>query len=782
MDLVQRDVERTEIEGKGIMHSLETAKEGSSMPIYLRVRPPRAMDGDVDEETGLRTFEIIREKYCGRRDSLRKGGCDRLGGGEEDGTLECVPARSVLAIPPSRSPEGSTTEPIGEKKEGSLREFAYTEVFPPEATQEYVYEASTRPLIDGMFLGYDGLLFVYGLTNAGKSFTTFGTKPNPGILPRVLIDIFERIEDIDSVCYESDVVISLFEIEGENIVDLLDLSGKSKDDRKAVELKGESSGIMWPLNLTRNVVSTAGEGLELLKAAKANRQGVSTKFSQRSCLNHGICAINFCPFGFKDNLQKQGSVLWVVDLAGHENCKRVGTKNALGSTEMKISSSDKSLNTLWQCLNMIHCKKSYSSGEDCSNSNSNSSLIPFQESKLTHIFEGHLSSTNAGSNTVMVVNINPSVPHFDDTRQVLSNSAITQRTRPANDIKPVRQQLGFRDINRRYKGHYLRRKSRVSIQREKAEMELSNVTPLKADAAYGLMALNILNLDPHHETPKKDVDQGGNVSGAESDGALEDRRHSLALGMEDLEGRNERLRKRLTAVKTQAARDIEKLKDDYEDRLVEQRRALAHRVKELEAEFDDFLEENHLDPADEIATTCSSFSSTDEPTTPSRESELQAEVSRLRAELASIHNNNFTGSSVRVESGRKSSRSSFKGGQHPLSDLGLKTILPSSDFPGDSQAEHKIGEVPTASERLGVSVPHLKEDRSEKSEPLQNHQSPQNIPVNFHEKMTTPEKIANQNLEQSERRGFWRAFFCMSGKPKASSRKPPVHPTNISPV
>eukprot|EP01084_Bolivina_argentea_P040145 74188_1 len=765
------------------MHSLETAKEVSSMPIYLRVRPPRAMDGDVDEETGLRTFEIIREQDCGRRDSLRKGGCGRvsLGGGEEDGVLECAPARSVLSIPPSRSPQGSMTEPIGEKKEGSLREFVYTEVFPPEASQEYVYEASTRPLIDGMFLGNDGLLFVYGLTNAGKSFTTFGTKPNPGILPRVLTDIFERIEDIDSVCYESDVVISLFEIEDENIVDLLDLSGKSKDDRKAVELKDESGGVMWPLNMTRNVISTAEEGLELLKAAKANRQGVSTKFSQRSCLNHGICAINFCPLGFKDTLRKQGSVLWVVDLAGHENCKRLGTKNVLGSTEMKISSSDKSLNTLWQCLNMIHCKKSCSSGEDCSNSNS--SLIPFQESKLTHIFEGHLSSTNAGSNTVMVVNINPSVPHFDDTYQVLSNSAITQRTRPANDIKPVRQQLGFRDINRRYKEHYLRRKSRVSIQREKAGMELSEVTPLKADAAYGLMALNCLNLGvSHRETLKYDDDQGGNVSGAESDGALEDRRHSLALVMEDLEGRNERLRKRLTAVKTQAARDIEKLKDDYEDRLVEQRRALTHRVKELEAEFDDFLEENHLDPADETVTTCSSFSSTDEPTTSSREYELQAEVSRLRAELASIHNNNFTGLSVRVESGRKSSRSSFKGGQHPLSDLGVKTISPSSDFPGDSQVEHEIGEVPTASERLGVSVPHLKEDSSEKSEQLQNHQSPQNIPVNFHEKMATPEKIANRNLEQSERRGFWRAFYCFSGKPKTSSRKPPVQPTNISPV
>ncbi len=758
------------------MRSLET--EGSSMPVYLRVRPPRAMDGDVDEETGLRTFEIIREHDSGRRDSLRKGGCGRVspGGGEDDSVLECVPAISVLAIPPFRPPERLTTEPIDPKKEGSLEEFVYTEVFPPEASQEYVYEASTRPLIDGMFLGNDGLFFVSGLANAGKSFTTFGTKPNPGILPRVLTDIFERIEDIDSVCYEAGVVISLFEIDDEKIVDLLSSSGKSKDDRKVLELKDESGGIMWPLNLTRNVVSTAEEGLELLKVAKANRKGVSTKFSQRSCLNHAICAINFCPLGFKDTLQKQGSVLWIVDLEGHENCKRLGTKNALGSTEMKISSSDKSLNTLWRCLNMIHRKNSCSLGEICSNSDS--SLIPFQESTLTRIFEGHLSSPNAGSNTVMVVNINPSVPHFDDTLQVLSNSAITRKSRPANGIKPVRQHLGFRDVSRRYKGHDLRRRSRVHVQRKKTGPEqLSKVTPLKADAAYGLIALNSSSFDPEHETPRKEDNEGGDAYGAESDGALEDRRHSLSLFMEDLEGRNERLRKRLTAVKTQAARDIEKLKDDYEERLVEQRRVLTYRVKELEAEFDDFLEENHLDPADETVTTCSSFSSADEPSTLLRESQLLAEISWLRAELANIHNNNnSTGSPVRVERGRKS----FKGGQNLMSDLGVKTVSPSSDFPGVSQ--HEIGEVPTASERLGVSVPDLKEGCSEESEPLQDRQSFQNLLVNFQDEMATPEKAANQTLEQSEKRGFWRAFFCMSDKPKTNSRKPPVQPTNISPI
>ncbi len=748
------------------MKLVEKAKEGSSMPIYLRVRPPRAMDGDVDEETGLRTFEIIREKEYGR-DGLLKGGCGRVSpsGGGEDGALECVPSRSLLAIPPSRcSPEGST-RPIGENKEESLKEFVFTEVFPPEASQEYVYEASTRPLIDGMFLGNDGLLFVYGLANSGKSFTTFGTKPNPGILPRVLTDIFQRIEDMDSLCYESDVVISFFEVDDENIIDLLDFSRKSKEDQVYVELQDQGSGMVWPQNLTRVVTSTAEEGLKLINAAKANRQGASTKLSQRSCRNHNICCINFCPLGFKDAPQKQGSMLWVVDLAGHENYKRVEARSLL-STDVKMSRTNNSLNTLWQCLNMVRFNK-FDESEGCSDNNSCN--IPFQESKLTRIFEGHLSCPNAGNNTVMVVNIDPSVPHFDDTHQVLSNSAITQMTRPANTAKPVRLKLSFLDINRsRYDGHYpMRRKSRVgSSQRGKAG--ISEVTPLKAKAAYWLMALNGFNLDSNQGTPKGD----DNVSGAESDGALEDRRHSLALVMEDLEERNERLRKRLTAIKMQAARDIEKLKDDYEEQLVEQRKTLNLRVKELEAEFDDFLVENHLDPA-ETATTCSSFSSSGDPTTPSHESELQMEISRLRDELERLRNN-YTGPSQRLENYRKLPRSSFKG-----SGQGVKTILPSSDLPRDPQVE----EIPTASERLGV---HLR-DSSGKADLVQGPQPPQHSPVKFQDDVmttTTPEKIEkpSNHLEQRERSGFWRAFFCMPGKPKTSSRKPPVQPINISPV
>lgn len=39
-----------------------------------------------------------------------------------------------------------------------------------------------------------GLLFAYGVTNAGKTYTILGTEAAPGVLPRALSDIFARLE------------------------------------------------------------------------------------------------------------------------------------------------------------------------------------------------------------------------------------------------------------------------------------------------------------------------------------------------------------------------------------------------------------------------------------------------------------------------------------------------------------------------------------------------------------------------------------------------------------
>lgn len=50
-------------------------------------------------------------------------------------------------------------------------------VFGPEARQRKVFEGSVRGLVRDVLDGGNCLVFTYGVTNAGKTFTFLGEKP-----------------------------------------------------------------------------------------------------------------------------------------------------------------------------------------------------------------------------------------------------------------------------------------------------------------------------------------------------------------------------------------------------------------------------------------------------------------------------------------------------------------------------------------------------------------------------------------------------------------------------
>lgn len=54
------------------------------------------------------------------------------------------------------------------------------------ASQEEVYDSTMRPLVDDVFASENGLLFAYGMTNAGKTYTVLGEDPHPGLIPQAL--------------------------------------------------------------------------------------------------------------------------------------------------------------------------------------------------------------------------------------------------------------------------------------------------------------------------------------------------------------------------------------------------------------------------------------------------------------------------------------------------------------------------------------------------------------------------------------------------------------------
>ncbi|KAI0374509.1 kinesin-domain-containing protein [Pilatotrama ljubarskyi] len=76
--------------------------------------------------------------------------------------------------------------------------YTFSHIFPPDTQQPEFFSKTTLPLVRDVLEGRNGLLFTYGVTNSGKTYTIQGgnTQGSAGILPRTLDVIFNSIEGL----------------------------------------------------------------------------------------------------------------------------------------------------------------------------------------------------------------------------------------------------------------------------------------------------------------------------------------------------------------------------------------------------------------------------------------------------------------------------------------------------------------------------------------------------------------------------------------------------------
>ncbi|NXU52159.1 KI20A protein, partial [Turnix velox] len=94
------------------------------------------------------------------------------------------------------APKDSSAMKNSERGTGhSAHKFTFSQVFGPETTQSEFFEGSMKEVVKAYVNGVSGLVFTYGVTNAGKTFTIQGTSKDLGILPRSLDVIFNHIRE-----------------------------------------------------------------------------------------------------------------------------------------------------------------------------------------------------------------------------------------------------------------------------------------------------------------------------------------------------------------------------------------------------------------------------------------------------------------------------------------------------------------------------------------------------------------------------------------------------------
>nr|XP_034987125.1 kinesin-like protein KIF23 isoform X2 [Zootoca vivipara] len=95
-------------------------------------------------------------------------------------------------------PDGYRIFRNGEYKEV---QYSFKEVFNVGGTQKHVFEVVAKPLVDDLIHGKNGLLFTYGVTGSGKTYTMTGSPGDGGLLPRCLDTIFNSIGSLQAKRY-----------------------------------------------------------------------------------------------------------------------------------------------------------------------------------------------------------------------------------------------------------------------------------------------------------------------------------------------------------------------------------------------------------------------------------------------------------------------------------------------------------------------------------------------------------------------------------------------------
>lgn len=249
--------------------------------------------------------------------------------------------------------------------------------------------------MDDILNGYNGTVFAYGQTGAGKSYTMMGSDIDSqelkGIIPRIVEQIFASILTSPGNI-EYTVRVSYMEIYMERIRDLL----QPQNDN--LPIHEEKTRGVYVKGLLEIYVSSVQEVYEVMRRGGNARAVAATNMNQESSRSHSIFVVTITQKNVETGSAKSGQ-LFLVDLAGSE---KVGKTGASGQTLEEAKKINKSLSALGMVINSLTDGKS--------------THIPYRDSKLTRILQ---ESLGGNSRTTLIINCSPASYNADETLSTL---------------------------------------------------------------------------------------------------------------------------------------------------------------------------------------------------------------------------------------------------------------------------------------------------------------------------------------------------------------------------
>ncbi|KAF1809674.1 kinesin-domain-containing protein [Eremomyces bilateralis CBS 781.70] len=262
--------------------------------------------------------------------------------------------------------------------------FTFDRVFDMKCRQSDIFDYSIRSTVDDILNGYNGTVFAYGQTGAGKSYTMMGSDidddEGKGVIPRIVEQVFASILSSPGNI-EYTVRVSYMEIYMERIRDLL------QPHNDNLPIHEEKNRGVYVKGLLEIYVSSVAEVYEVMRRGGLARAVAATNMNQESSRSHSIFVITITQKNVETGSMKSGQ-LFLVDLAGSE---KVGKTGASGQTLEEAKKINKSLSALGMVINNLTDGKS--------------THIPYRDSKLTRILQ---ESLGGNSRTTLIINCSPS--------------------------------------------------------------------------------------------------------------------------------------------------------------------------------------------------------------------------------------------------------------------------------------------------------------------------------------------------------------------------------------
>ncbi|KAG8736522.1 Kinesin-like protein kip2 [Ceratobasidium sp. 414] len=144
-----------------------------------------------------------------------------------------------------------------------------------------VYAATAKSHVRAAMDGYNSVIFAYGQTASGKTFTLSGSEEQPGIIPRAMRDVFGYIKKHPD--REFLLRASYMEIYNEQIHDLL----APPTNATPVSLQGAGDNV-YLVGAREEPITSFKSVKDVLERGDAGRRTASTDWNERSSRSHSV--------------------------------------------------------------------------------------------------------------------------------------------------------------------------------------------------------------------------------------------------------------------------------------------------------------------------------------------------------------------------------------------------------------------------------------------------------------------------------------------------------------